>query len=126
MLLMVNAAVAQDMLCVYPHKASPDTLALQDVKSITHSRTDLNGVRHADFAVMEIELTNGRQRRYDITALDSVVMVKDGLHSHLVRFTGTMAARPSGAKPIHIAQWRLRGEESYRGLLLGGWRPYIP
>ena len=103
MLLMVNAAVAQDMLCVYPHKASPDTLALQDVKSITHSRTDLNGVRHADFAVMEIELTNGRQRRYDITALDSVVMVKDGLHSHLVRFTGTMAARPSGAKPRYTS-----------------------
>lgn len=103
MLLIVNAAVAQDMLCVYPHKASPDTLTLKSVKSITHSRTDLNGVRHADFAVMEIELTNGRQRRYDITALDSVVMVKDGLHSHLVRFTGTMAARPSGAKPRYTS-----------------------
>lgn len=103
MLLMVNAAVAQDMLCVYPHKASPDTLALKSVKSITHSRTDLNGVRHADFAVMEIELTNGRQRRYDITALDSVVMIKNGLHSHLLRFTGTMAARPSGAKPRYTS-----------------------
>ena len=103
MLLMVNAAVAQDMLCVYPHKASPDTLTLKSVKSITHSRTDLNGVHHADFAVMEIELTDGRQRRYDITALDSVVMVKDGLHSHLVRFTGTMAARPAGAKPRYTS-----------------------
>lgn len=103
MLLMVNAAVAQDMLCIYPHKASPDTLTLKSVKSITHSRTDLNGVHHADFAVMEIELTDGRQRRYDITALDSVVMVKDGLHSHLVRFTGTMAARPSGTKPRYTS-----------------------
>ena len=39
MLLIVNAAVAQDMLYVYPHKASPDTLTLKSVKSITHSRT---------------------------------------------------------------------------------------
>ena len=85
-------AQAQDELYVYRHGAQqPDTVALSEVKGISHSRVDLQGRRHDDFVLMDVTLADGSVRRFPLEALDSVVMQRGGERYRLVRFTGSMS-----------------------------------
>ena len=85
-------AQAQDELYVYRHGAQqPDTVALSEVKGISHSRVDLQGRRHDDFVLMDVTLADGSVRRFPLEWLDSVVMQRGGERYRLVRFTGSMS-----------------------------------
>ena len=85
-------AQAQDELYVYRHGAQqPDTVALSEVKGISHSRVDLQGRRHDDFVLMDVTLADGSVRRFPLEWLDSVVMQRGGERFRLVRFTGSMS-----------------------------------
>lgn len=97
-LLAVLSAGAQDRLYVYRHALTADTLLLSDVASISHSRLDLAGTRHDDFVTMNVALKAGTTRQYLLTAVDSVVMERDGQRLTLTEFCGLMTAQGNSTK----------------------------
>ncbi|MBO6216590.1 MAG: hypothetical protein J6N73_02930, partial [Prevotella sp.] len=81
---------AQNELYVYQHNGVIDTLMMDNVKSISHSRYDNNGTLHEDFVVMNVLLSDDFERSYLLTQLDSVIILRDGCRIHLTRFSGVM------------------------------------
>ena len=99
MLLLVSAiaAQAQQELYIYQHGSlNPDTLPLSKVSDISHSRYDLENVRHDDYVLMSVTMSDSSVRRFLLAELDSVVMQRDGVRIPLVCFTGGMTTDGTG------------------------------
>ena len=81
---------AQDSLYVYHHGGHTDSLCMNKVTQISHSRFDLEDVRHEDYVVMSVSFSDASVRQYLLATLDSVVMVRGTERYPLVCFSGSM------------------------------------
>ena len=81
---------AQDELYIYQHSGVTDTLQLDAVRSVSHSRTDLQGRQQRDYVVMTVTMLDATVRSYLLSGLDSVVMSRDGHRTPLLHFVGGM------------------------------------
>lgn len=89
---------AQNELYVYQHNGAVDTLSMNTVTNISHSRYDAKGTRHTDFVMMNVQLTDKSERSYLLSQLDSVIIQRDGQRFHLTRFSGGMNGKGSGSR----------------------------
>ena len=104
-------AQTHDGLYVYRSGAAqPDTLALSEVTSISHTRTDLSGREQKDYVVMTVRLSNNEVRRYLLSQLDSVVMQRDGDRFRLTRFVGSMSSNGAAARRT-LRRTSLQGDD---------------
>ena len=81
---------AQDSLYVYHHGGHTDSLCMNKVTQISHSRVDLDNVRHDDYVVMSVSFSDASVRQYLLATLDSVVMLRGTERYPLVCFSGSM------------------------------------
>ena len=104
-------AQTHDGLYVYRSGvAQPDTLALSEVTSISHTRTDLSGREQKDYVVMTVRLSNNEVRRYRLSELDSVVMQRDGDRFRLTRFVGSMSSKGAATRRT-LRRTSLQGDD---------------
>lgn len=86
-LAMVPAWAQQDKsnILVYKTDGSVDTLLLNNVRDLVHSRIDTAGVEQADLSTLRITMVDG-QRVYALADIDHLVMPKFG---RVISFMGT-------------------------------------
>lgn len=89
-------AMAQDeqgTILVFKTDGVTDTLLLNNVRDIYHSRLDANGVEQPDISTLRLRLVGG-ERVYPIQEVDHVVMPKCG---RLISFMGTAQSNTNAA-----------------------------
>ena len=105
-------ATADSGLYVYRSDGTVDTLRMEQVSSISHLRTDLQGRRHGDYVLMAVSLADGSVRRFPLESVDSVVMQRDGERFRLVRFVGGMSTGDGGGARKSLRRTSLDGDFS--------------
>ncbi len=73
-LTLTAAAQTQRQLKVFMKGGLVDKVQMDTDASISHSRTDLNGVVHDDYVSMVVTDAEGRERQYLISQLDSLIL----------------------------------------------------
>ena len=72
-------------ILIYKIDSTVDTLLLNNVRDIYHSRLDANGVEQPDVSTLRLRTVDG-ERVYPLTEIDYVVMPKSG---RIISFMGT-------------------------------------
>lgn len=100
---------AQSELYVYQHNGVTDTLSMNTVTSISHSRYDSRGIRQSDFVMMNVLLADQSERHYLLSQLDSVIIQRDGRRIRLTRFQGGTRADGDSSRK-HLRRTSLDGD----------------
>ena len=80
-----TAQTEESNILIYKLDGSVDTLLLNNVRDIYHSRADVNGVQQPDVSTLRLR-TVGGERVYPLTEIDHVVMPTAG---RFISFMGT-------------------------------------
>lgn len=105
---MVPATAQEELshILIYKVDGTVDSLLLNNVRDVYHSRTDVNGVEQSDISTLRLR-TIGSEVVYPLTEIDHVVMPKTG---RFISFMGTAdqyenTAPNANNSPAH-APWR--------------------
>ena len=97
--LSLSARVGHGYVCVYLTNGSVDSIAVDGIYDIEHSRNDLSGHRSTDYVSMFITTSDGRKHSYLLSDIDRVV-TPDLLIP--ISFGGYKGPSKSGVNRIHF------------------------
>lgn len=98
--LQMQASVGHGYISVYRTDGTVDSIAVDGIYKIGHSKKDLNGVVHADFVTMVIT-TEAGERRYLISEIEQV-LIPGELPGETIRLTGGMLFRNAPPRRIYF------------------------